>query len=301
MDYLYWQNIDNSQFNVFIRDLSEKLNSNVKNIIEDSYNDIKKEKVNKNKKPKKKDLIIKEQTEKRNKKLYEGDLKKISYFMDILDINKPYEYIKHLKTDEGILEYKFKLLEKAWKPHNKKRDFEKIIGIYYQVSQSNTNNPVHINILDRINNTLDNYDYRLYMLQKLGHILPPLNLWDKKDYRLEDWQLKVFNYIKKNESVLVRAPTSSGKSFIGMGVATIHNKILYVCPIEPVAFQVGSHFTKMGYRVKYLLPNFEYFFLLSIDFGFPLILAIVICLHNASNCSAKYIASSKFLPKVIVP
>ena len=45
MDHLYWQNIDHSQFNVFIRDLSERLNSNVKNIIEDSFNDIQKKNI----------------------------------------------------------------------------------------------------------------------------------------------------------------------------------------------------------------------------------------------------------------
>ena len=33
MDHLYWQNIDRNNFNVFIRDLSERLNSDVKNII----------------------------------------------------------------------------------------------------------------------------------------------------------------------------------------------------------------------------------------------------------------------------
>ena len=40
MDYLYWQNIDRNNFNVFVRDLSQRLNSDVKNIILDTYNDI---------------------------------------------------------------------------------------------------------------------------------------------------------------------------------------------------------------------------------------------------------------------
>ena len=77
MNFLYWQDIDNNLFNIFIRDLSENLNSNIKNIIEDSLKDIKENK-NKNKKLKKKDIIIRKQTEKRNSKLYEDDLKKIS-------------------------------------------------------------------------------------------------------------------------------------------------------------------------------------------------------------------------------
>ena len=259
MDHLYWQNIDHLQFNVFIRDLSERLNSNVKNIIEDSFNDIKKKNIKPNKKPKKKDLIIIEQTKKREERNFNDDLNKIKYFIDKLDINNDlYKNIKYLKTEKGTLHYKFSVLEKLWGNENLSIIFDKIIGLYYQVSNSNSKYPDHMKILNGISKVLDKYDYRLYMLQNLGHILPPLNLWDKRDHRLEDWQLQILNHVKHNHSVLVRAPTSSGKSFIGMGVATIHKKILYVCPVEPVAYQVGSHFTKMGYKIKYLLPNFEY-------------------------------------------
>ena len=58
-------------------------------------------------------------------------------------------------------------------------------------------------ILNGISKVLDKYDYRLYMLQNLGHILPPLNFWDKRDHRLEDWQLQILNHVKHNHSVLV--------------------------------------------------------------------------------------------------
>ena len=44
MDFLYWQNIDCNNFNIFVRDLSERLNSNVKNIVIDTYNDLEKSK-----------------------------------------------------------------------------------------------------------------------------------------------------------------------------------------------------------------------------------------------------------------
>ena len=39
MTNLVWQNINNNDFNVFIRDLGENLNTNVKHIIEDSIKD----------------------------------------------------------------------------------------------------------------------------------------------------------------------------------------------------------------------------------------------------------------------
>jgi replicative superfamily II helicase len=256
MDYLYWQNIDRNNFNVFVRDLSQRLNSDVKNIILDTYNDIEKieTKNKKSKKPKKKDIIIMEQTIKRNKKLYIDDTNKINIYKNNIDIHNLYDKIKYLKTDEGILDYKFELLQYVYDM----KKFEKIMELYFQLAESTTKNIKQKNVLEKISNKLKDTEYRHYMLKNMGHILPPLNLWDKKEHRLEEWQLKVFDHIKSNESVLVRAPTSSGKSFVGIGAVTFHTKILYVCPIEPVAFQVGSHFTKMGYKIKYLLPNFEY-------------------------------------------
>ena len=54
------------------------------------------------------------------------------------------------------------------------------------------------------------------------------------------------------ESVLVKAPTSAGKSFIATGI--IHKKIIYVCPAKPVAYQVGSHFILMD-KVHYLVDD----------------------------------------------
>ena len=53
----------------------------------------------------------------------------------------------------------------------------------------------------------------------------------------------------------MRAPTSSGKTFVAMSTGILHTKILYVCPAKPVAFQVGANFIKMGYRVHMLAEN----------------------------------------------
>ena len=83
METLFWETHNNSLFNVFIRDLSMGLNTNLKHMIQD--NDKESEKVNdktKSKKPKqmkKKDLIIQEQNKKRFEKLIQDDLMKIDY------------------------------------------------------------------------------------------------------------------------------------------------------------------------------------------------------------------------------
>ena len=114
MDFLYWQNIDRNNFNIFVRDLSERLNSNVKNIVVDTYNDLEKSKTIKKKKMNKKEMIILEQTIKRQKKMYDDDLKKIQIYEKNIDMNDLYDKLRYIKTDKGILDYKYKLLKHVY-------------------------------------------------------------------------------------------------------------------------------------------------------------------------------------------
>ena len=95
------------------------------------------------------------------------------------------------------------------------------------------------------------------MIDKLGHLLPPLNFWDKGKFQFDPWQKQVITMIQQKKSILIRAPTSSGKSFIAMSTGILHKKILYVCPAKPVVFQVGANFVKMGYKVHYLVENYS--------------------------------------------
>ena len=43
-----------------------------------------------------------------------------------------------------------------------------------------------------------------------------------------------------------------------MSAGIIHKKILYICPAKPVAYQVGSHFIYMGYKVHYLVDDLSH-------------------------------------------
>ena len=96
------------------------------------------------------------------------------------------------------------------------------------------------------------------MMKELGYLLPPLNFWDNPEKKLDDWQKEVINIVNKKESCLVKAPTSAGKTWIAMSTGIIHKKILYICPAKPVAYQVGSHFIYMGYKVHYLVDNLSH-------------------------------------------
>ena len=76
--------------------------------------------------------------------------------------------------------------------------------------------------------------------------------------KFEDWQLETINNVNRGNSIIVKAPTSSGKSFIAMSAGIFHKKILYVCPAKPVVYQVGAHFIHMGYKVHFLVDNLSY-------------------------------------------
>ena len=259
MDILSKQVVDKNNFNVFIRDLSSSLNTNLKHIIEDTLKNesVSKPIKNKGKKQvvKKADLIRAEVTKKRTQEKINNDLSKVQFLFDNKEINNPYKSLKKLQSIEGIEKMKYLLLEYYWNNH-KKDHMDFIISLYYGLKET-TNNDYKI-LLESIGKKLEKYEYKLYMMKELGHLLPPLNFWDNPEKRLDDWQKQVINFVNKRESCIVKAPTSAGKTWIAMSTGIIHKKILYVCPAKPVAYQVGSHFIYMGYKVHYLVENLSH-------------------------------------------
>ena len=260
---LYKQKIEKQKLSVFLRDLSSDLNVNLKHMIEDNINSKneskkKKGKGKNNRKDviKKKDLIIKEQNEKRRIANIKDDMDRMDYLFS--NAENKFKPLNILKTEEGKRKYKFMLLDHFWQ--NKKKEMNNVILLYFELKNENIKlsdmETKHLELFKTISDTLDECDYKLFMMKKLGHMLPPLNNWNAPIRKLDDWQEDVIDFINKKESVIVKAPTSAGKSFIAMATGIIHKKILYVCPAKPVAFQVGAHFTHMGYKVHFILDNF---------------------------------------------
>ena len=248
---LKFQEIDSNEFSVFIRNLTENMNTNILHMIEDNNNNIKKDKTskkNKKKNSKTKEEIIEQQNKLRYDKNIKDDKNKIESF-NLEELN-PYKNFKLLKTEEMREKYCIYLLKYHWDKKNK--NMEMILGLYYQYN--NTTNPEHMEIINNIKSKLDGYEFKDYILENLGHILPPLNFWNYKK-KLDDWQLMAIDTIKKNKTIFIRAPTSSGKSFIGLSTVLYYKKILYVCPAEPVVYQVGSQFQKLNYKVHYLVED----------------------------------------------
>ena len=160
---------DKNEFAKFIRDLSSNL-TNVKHLLED-YENSKKELIQSPKKEKKnvvkkKDLIIAKNIEKRNKELIQDDLKKVDYYMKKVDNKNPYARIKSLKTDEGIKEYKFRLLDYYWSDKERRKKYlSHVMNLYFGVEITDSSKEKYNKILDKIHSKLADYDYKLFMMK----------------------------------------------------------------------------------------------------------------------------------------
>jgi len=253
MDFLHWQQTDKNKFAVFIRDLSHNLN-NVKHMIEDSVKDDKKPIHYQKKKvvKKKKDIIIEQQNKIRLEKNIKADLSQLDYIMETLDMKDPYPVFRLMKTEEGLTQLKCKMLQHCW--NVRKVHFPHVMNLYFQLVNKEVSK-TYTDVFNSIQSTLDDTEYKLYMMKNLSHLLPPLNIHEPTIKKLDDWQLNVLSHIKRSESVVVKAPTSSGKSFVGLAAGVLHKNVLYVCPAKPIAYQVGAHFSSMGYKVHYLVDN----------------------------------------------
>ena len=258
METLFWETHNNALFNVFMRDLTQNQSINLKHMILDDDNS--KHVKPKKGKPKKKDLIIQEQNKKREEKQVKDDFMKIDYaFKDITQDNF-YDKFNNLKTEKGKQIFKYRLLSHFVDLQKRKqKDYmSQILILYY--SLKNKDDLIHsdedyIKLSKRLDKKLKSCDTSSFLMKECSDLLPPLNFWDRGNYVLDDWQKEVIGYIKDSKSVVVRAPTSSGKTFVAMSTGIIHKKILYVCPAKPVAFQVAANFIKMGYQVHILVEN----------------------------------------------
>lgn len=263
MEVLTRQNIEKQSLSIFIRDLSVDVNTNLKHMIEDMVKEeteVKKEEKNKKNKNKpvmkKKDIIIQQQNEKRKIKEIEDDMGRIDYYLNTLNKTNPLDSVLKLKTSEGKNKFKYELLKKYWN-EDKKKYMKYIIVLFYELKDLELYDKDEM--ICKIEKTLRKCDTKEFMMEKMGNMLKPLDHWNNHQKKFDDWQKKVIKYINNNESVIVKAPTSAGKSFIAMACGVLHKKILYVCPAKPVAYQVGAHFINMGYKVHFLLDNISHF------------------------------------------
>ncbi|CAK4326273.1 unnamed protein product [Aphanomyces euteiches] len=84
-----------------------------------------------------------------------------------------------------------------------------------------------------------------FQLTEMSDRLPPLNLHHMNKFILDSWQKEVLTHIDQNHSVVVCAPTSSGKTVLSSYVSVIGGKVLFLAPTEPLVWQVAALFQAM--------------------------------------------------------
>ena len=224
----------------------------------------------KSKKKNKKELLIEKNKQKIFNNKIQSELEKLNNINSplISDVRTPvgifYKAVKSLeyylenRNMEGIvdiwLSYKnsFEMyqevldnlskIKKSNKPKYKKEkkkmlSSDKLLNLYYE-------NKDLINRTKKVYNLGGNMIE--YQLKKLGSRLIPLdfNSYYNKEFKLDTWQSKCLDYIDQKKSILVCAPTSSGKTILTIYLSSKPGRILFVVPTFPLALQVGAMFFK---------------------------------------------------------
>ena len=99
-----------------------------------------------------------------------------------------------------------------------------------------------------------------FQMKYLYHKIPPFSLWTVNEYKLDDWQHEVINHINNNNSVVISAPTSSGKTVCALYCAIKNDNkcVIYVVPCDELAIQVAALFCKNGISVSFCTNRGEY-------------------------------------------
>lgn len=96
-----------------------------------------------------------------------------------------------------------------------------------------------------VNDFLAGRDLIEFQLTEMSDRLPPLNMHHMNKFILDDWQRTVLSHIDQNHSVIVCAPTSSGKTVLSSYVSVVGGKVLFIVPTDPLAWQVAALFQAM--------------------------------------------------------
>jgi len=98
-----------------------------------------------------------------------------------------------------------------------------------------------------------------FQLTAMSDRLPPLNLHSLQGkFKLDDWQNHVIDLVNQRKSVLITAPTSSGKTVLSTYVCTSGAKVLFVVPTEPLAWQVAAMLRALKLDIAIVVPTLNF-------------------------------------------
>jgi len=143
------------------------------------------------------------------------------------------------QTNEG----RTRLLLKTLIVQLDKKNFDLVANIYLRLMEDQFVITPEINqefskqIL-KMNEIVETVDIIKLQFTKFHTQMPPLNIKGFKKF--DEWQIKVIEHMDTaNTSIVVRAPTSAGKSVLS-GYATTKGKVLYVVPTDALAWQMSA-------------------------------------------------------------
>ena len=243
----YWYREDDpTVFNVLMRNLSENEHMNMTQL-----NSVPETTSVKKKKKKSKADIIRDQNSTRitNKESgRDNDLIK-HYKKERDDIDM--SFLKYMKTNKGRQTIKEVFLKKAYQSKN----IQTMIELYLQLKPISDHK-----YITKMDKKVEDVCLSDYQLRYLGDKLPPLDFYNYPSIELDDWQKKVLGYIDNNESVIVCAPTSSGKTILSTYAGMSNKNVLYVVPTKSLAFQVAAIFQKFSKKpFGVLVDDFTYY------------------------------------------
>ena len=183
---------------------------------------------------------------KKNRELYENDIKMIKQY------GLGYKPVSTLG--------KTKLLLETLKYQIQKNNKDLVVNIYLRLMEDSfcitpelkLEYSVYLNKMETIINEVDIIELQF---TKFYSQMPPLNVNGFKKF--DDWQISVINNIDNNISTIVNAPTSAGKSVLA-GYTTTKGRIIYIVPTDALAWQISSYLTNIiGTNVPILTLTYQ--------------------------------------------
>lgn len=208
------------------------------------------------------DTIRIENYHKKRKALIQHDISSLQTIQGVVK-SKPV-------TVEGRFYKKIKLLKMFLEKNNKK----KIAHVWLKIQDdednlsemdfdSNTKSEFQA-ILNDAQSKIDSYDMVDMQLNELSNFVTPLNITGFK--KLEDFQVRVIQLIQQNEkkpigkktSILVKAPTSAGKTALAGYLFTKPGRFLVCVPTNALAWQLSAYISQiMKVNVPLVTDTFQ--------------------------------------------
>jgi superfamily II DNA or RNA helicase len=159
------------------------------------------------------------------------------------------------ETDEGRVRLLFKTIEYYQSKSliiSSDNSNELIYYAYNKIKELNISEKLqkeYATLIDKINGIIENLDCVELQFNRFHSNMPPLN--ERGFVQLDPFQKEVITNIDNNNSIIVQAPTSAGKSILTGYLYTKQNikketlKALVVVPTDPLAWQMSAYIGKI--------------------------------------------------------